>query len=380
VTAVLDTHAVVERFGSDLAGTIRRERRTAMTSPLFDLPGRSSLGFAVTYALGPEFIERLEPRLAPTIAGERMRRPLMRPYFLQFFILLEGYLSGREQLLLDNGGSFQDDAEAEADVERTARVVTWVAQACDAYRVDSELFPGDAVLDQPILTVDEAAALAEDRPQPDADEQRIRRAFGTLELFAITLHGEQRDGIFDHGPYAVGSRQLALHEVNDLSNDYLPWADEETQLGVDAVGAVRAWDAGVTLRFDLFGTMSPLSADARFRTCGLWQRSGDSLAPLSLDELEAIAAKAATATTVLYRRMAAWQPEYRTRYGSPQFLNHLVPFARLAGADDIEAWLTEEGDRVAGEAMRHLNPGEPRSIWSHFAGADRIYTPPGGSS
>jgi hypothetical protein len=377
VTTVLDTHAVVERFGSDLAVTIRRERRTAMTSPLFDLPGRSSLGFAVTYALAPEFIERLEPRLAPEVAGELMRRPLMRPYFLQFFILLEGYLSGREQLLLDNGGSFRDDAEATADLERTARVVAWVARACDAYRADSELFPGDTVFDQPILSVDEAAALANDTPLPDADEQRVRRALGTLELFAITLHGEQRDGIFDHGSYATGGRQLALHEVNDLSNDYLPWADEETQLGVDAVGAVRAWDAGVTLRFDLFGTMSPLAPGAGYRTCGLWQRSGDSLTPLSLDELEAIAAKAAAATTVLYRRMAAWEPEYRTRYGSPQFLNHLVPFARLAGAADIEAWLTEQGDRVAGEEMRNLRSGEPRSIWSHFATADRIYTPPG---
>jgi hypothetical protein len=373
--ALLDPQAVIARFGADLAGTIRRERRTAMKSPLFDLPGRSSLGFAVTYALAPEFIERLEAELTGAEAGALMREPLSRPYFLQLFILVEGYLAGREQVLLDTDGAFRTPAEAGGDRERTARVVSWFAEACEAYRQDGELFPGDHVLGQPVLSEPQLQSLLEASAVAASDAERVRKAFGQLELYAITLHGEQRDGIFDHGPYRHEARTLAVHEVNDLDNDYLPWADAETQLGVDAVGAVRAYPPAVAMRFDLFGTMSPDPVTATGRDLALRKRDRDGIAPLGLDELEALAERARLATTILYRRFAAWDPAYRIRYGAGQFLNHLVPFARLASSPGLESWLTAAGDAAAEAEMPRLEPGQPRSIWSHFATTDRIFTP-----
>ena len=83
---------------------------------------------------------------------------------------------------------------------------------------------------------------------------------------------------------------------------------------------------------------------------------------LELEELEQIAAAATRATAELYRRIAGWEPEYRTAYGRPLFLNHLLPFPRIAGAPEIEEWLVEAGE-AAGRATsrRSPAPAPPRS-------------------
>jgi hypothetical protein len=305
-----------------------------------------------------------------------MRAPLMRPYSLQLFMIADGYLAGREQRLLDHGGRFPDPSEAAADAARTEAVISWFARASAALRTDGNLFAGVHVITEPVLDADEVARCADGPGYSDSDEARIQRAFGQLELYAVTLHGEQRDGIHDHGPYQLGDGgRLTFHEVNDLANDYLPWADEAVALSVDAVGAVREYDPDVVTHFDLFGTMNPEPASATFRTRALWARDGGGLRPLDLDELEGIAAAASAATAEIFRRVAAWEPDYRIRYGCPQFMNHYVPFVRLAGATELEQWLTRTADEIADEEMKHIEPGVPRSIWAHFANAERMFTP-----
>jgi hypothetical protein len=367
----------IAEFGESITATVRREKRTAMTSPLFDLPGRSSLGFAVTYDAAPGLIERLEPLLAAEELGARMRQPLLRPYFLQLFILGEAYLMGREQLLLDGGGSLGDgDAEA-ADAERTSRVVSYFARVCRAYRTDGQLFPGRVIDTQPVLDSAYATSLAEAGPAPTPEEAaRIERALGAIELYVLTLHGEQRDGIFDHGPYpypGADGRALVFHELNDLRNDYLPWSIEDVRLPVDAVGVARVTTAATC--FDVFGTMSYEPSSAPIEPLAVFCRDRDELRSMELDELEQIAAQATRATALLFRTYSLWEASYRTAYGAPLFANHLVPLVRLAGEPAIETWLAES---VAETTERMLADflGAPKSIWAHMAGAtDKLFTP-----
>lgn len=374
--STLTSDEVIEQYGSDIVYTVRRERRTGMKSPLFDVLGRSSLGFAVTYRMAPELFARLGEVLEPEEAARQMRAPLMRPYSLQLFMIADGYLAGREQRLLDNDGRFLDPVEAAEDAARTDLVISWFARASVALRTDGNLFAGEHVFTEPILDVDEVERCAGGAGYSADQEARIQRAFGMLELYAVTLHGEQRDGIHDHGPYASpDGQQLTFHEVNDLANDYLPWVDEAVALPVWAVGAVREYAPDVLTHFDLFGTMNPEPSSATFRTRALWARDENGLRPLELDELESIAAAATAATTEIFRRVAAWEPEYRIRYGCPQFMNHFVPFIRMAGAIELEEWTTRTADEIADEEIKHLKSGVPRSIWAHFASAERMFTP-----
>jgi hypothetical protein len=363
---LVDTGEVMRRFGHDLGVTIRREKRAGMTSPMYNLAGRSSLGYVLVHDVADEFVRRMEDVITAEELGARMRAPLMRPYSLGLFIFLEGYLVHREQLRLDG----DPRACPPDDAAKTEYVVSWFGRVSRAYRADDELFCGESVLGQQVLTADDASAFRGELTLEPGDELRVKRAFGLLELYALTLHGEQRDGHFYHGPYpAEGGRWTTFHEINDLDNRTLPWADEETVLGVDAVGATRLYSDDIVPIFDMFGTMSVTPVAAGYSTTGLWLRDAAGVRALELDELEAIAQRAQAATSVLFRRIIAWDDDYRTAYGAPLWANHLLPFAELGGVPGIGPWLTERAAAVTAEWLPRLGGDAPASVWPLMAAA-----------
>lgn len=365
----------IARFGADMVHTTNREKRSAMSSPLYDMQGRSSLGFAAIHAVAPQLIARLERELPAEQLGGRMRDLLVRPYFLQIFILFEGYLMGRERRLIEAGG-FADEAAAAADEEATVLVARWVERVCRAYRSDDNLFPGAVVLDQPILDRGQATGWADREPLDRATADRAQRAIGALEVYALTVHGEQRDGNFDHGPYPTEEgRQVVFHEINDLSNDYLPWVEPEQRLGLDAVGVVRSYEPGARITFDLFGTSAVEPAGSPFRQHALLARKGDEIREIEVEELEEIAGRATAATGELFARIARWDPEYRTAYGRPLFLNHLLPFARFAGSAELEGWLREVRETAGPADLGFTRAAAAAELWGRFTESDEMFTP-----
>jgi len=375
VTVAVDPNAVIRRFGHDIGTWVRREKRVGMVSPLYDLPGRSFLGFATIRDVAPDLVERLDAVIAPEELGRRMQSVLGRPYVLQGIMVMEGLLMAREQQVLDLGRASLDSD----DDERTARVVSWFARVFSAYRADGELFAGDAVATQPVIAPAAVERWLRNAAPEGVDPVRVQRAFGALELYALTLHGEQRDGHFDHGPYALpDGRWATLHEINDLCCDTLPWSTEDVRLPVDAVGAVRAYGADVRPRFELFGTMATEPAAAPYETTALWARVGDDVSPLGIDELEALAALATQATTVLFTSYASWDDDFKTGYGAPLFANHLLPFARLAGLEGVEGWVAERAAAVTQRELPRLRGGDPLPVWRTLVEGDEdMFTPIG---
>lgn len=360
----------IARFGADMVHTTNREKRAAMSSPLYDMQGRSMLGFIAVNAAAPELIERLGHELTPEQVGGRMRDVLMRPYFLQVFILFEGFLMARQRNLVGHGGSGAGEEAA------TVLVADWVERVCRAYRNDDNLFPGAVVLDQPILAPEQVGRWAGGEALREELAARAQRAIGQIELYALTVHGEQRDGNFDHGPYLDETgRQIVFHEINDLANDFLPWVGPEQRLGLDAVGIVRSYDPGARITFDIFGTSAVQPSGSPFRQHALLAREGETVRRIEVEELEEIAARATVATGELFAKIAKWEPDYRTGYGRPLFLNHLLPFARLAGSDELEAWLREEAAREDPAELEAARDETTAAIWARFAGSEEIFSP-----
>lgn len=375
---MVDADSVIQRFGEDIGAWVRREKRVAMRSPLYDLPGRSFLGFCVVRAIAPELIAQLDALVPPEELGLRMRVPLGRPYVLQGIMVIEGQLMARQQEILDRG----DEARTAEDAERTERVISWFARTFSAYRVDAEPWASGARPVQRILEPEDAEPWLVLDAALERDAARIQRALGTLELYALTLHGEQRDGNFDHGPYALDDgRWAAFHELNDLRNDVLPWSTPEVRLPVDAVGVVRVYGAEVEPRFELFGTMSTAPSAAPFATHALLVREGAVVRRAGVEELEALAEQAMAATTALYSRIAVWDDDFRTAYGAPLFVNHLVPFARLAGLDGSEGWMGARAAEVTAQELSRLRGGVPTSVWQHLGdGGGEMFSPVGRGS
>jgi hypothetical protein len=366
-------NAVIARFSADLTATTNRERRVAMSSPLYDLQGRSSLGFLVSHDIGAELARRAEAATPAEEVGARMGRLLTRPYFLQLFILFEGYLMGREMRLIEGGAPTGEAAVR--DAEDTIALTDWFERVCSTYRTDDRLFPGAEVFDEPILAAEEVVAQAGEPLDPET-AARAQRAIGTLELYALTVHGEQRDGNFDHGPYpAPDGGRLVVHEINDLDNDFLPWVEEPQRLGVDAVGVVRRFAPEARVTCDLFGTSSVAPSGSPFEQLALLVREGEAVRAMGVEELEEIAARATAATGELFARIAGWDAEFRTAYGRPLWLNHFAPILRIAGAADQLDWLREAGAEAGPRDLSVLRGPAVGQVWARLAAGEEMFTP-----
>jgi hypothetical protein len=389
----LGADATIYRFGHELNAWCHSSARVKQTSTLYDLPGRSTIGFAVLYELVPPVLRELEEAMPADRLGASMRRPLSRPYSAQLLIVLESWLMGRERRIIDAGERLPDGDDPDRDRADWSLVGSWYSRAAGSLRGDGDAFPvdgsspedgpvgaGETIDSQLVLGEVEMAALGADEEPLDAERaSRAQRAFGALDLFALTLHGEQRDGLYDHGPsHRDDGWSVAVHEVNDLDNDILPWSSAETRLGVDAVGSVRAYRPEVDVRVDMWGTLGVHPVGPPDQVRALWARRGEELRRIELEELEELAARATAATAGLFKGMAAWEPDYRITYGAPLFLNHLIPIRRQAGITTDEELLWERADAITAAELPRLRGEGAHPIWGRLARTDTdvVYTPP----
>ena len=121
-------------------------------------------------------------------------------------------------------GLAEGEPFAEEERDYVVTVLDFWERASRAYRNDGLLLPVQSGGTLPILA-DEHLGLMRGLMRPaEADAYAAaRRMAATLELDNFVLHGEQRDGVFGHGPYpGEGGRTIVVREFNDLRNDYLP--------------------------------------------------------------------------------------------------------------------------------------------------------------
>lgn len=385
----LDADGAIYRFGHELNAWCHSSSRVTQTSTLYDLPGRSTVGFAFVYAVAPQLVRRLDAAIPRRELGARLRAPLLRPTPLQALIVIEGWLMGRERLIIDAGERLPDWVDPEADRADWELIGSWYADVVGAMRgedafppvaagADGRVEAGETIDSQPLLDPADWERLGGEPLAPD-DAERVQRAFGAIDLFALTLHGEQRDGLFDRGPHrAADGFALTLHEVTDLGNDLLPWAEPDCRLGVDAVGVLRAYRPQTEVRIDMWGTVGTRPSSPPDQVRGVWARTGEDLRPLPLEELEAIAVRANEAIAALYARMVAWEDDYRTTYGGPLFANHLIPFLRAAEVEGGEEALLRRSEEIAAAELPSLRAAAAHPVWARLVRTDTdvVYTSP----
>jgi hypothetical protein len=370
VISIERLNELINVFGETQKHAMRAERREALRSILFDLARRSPLGWECFYEHQVPFLREIAELAAPDELGRRMRGLGRRPYAIQPFILMCSHFGWRQQLMLDaglrEGEPFAGDHPADLAV-----LCDFWAKMMDGYRQDGYLLPEQTDLSLRILSPAELALL--DAGTADGgsnDLPAVRRMAATLELYNFVLHGEQRDGIFGHGPYPLDDGSvLFVREFNDLRNDYLPWASTNAQNPWDSI-VIGYRGRGVNVACDLFGSMTVTPhefADLLDGICVFGVRGSDAPVALNADDVAEVMSAAADAQEELYLAALSWDDHFKIAYGAPLFANHLWPIAALAGAEP------EMGDRIkvafAETAERRtdaLLAGEVPSVWAHM--------------
>ncbi len=372
---------LIRLFGESHKRDMRAEKRTSMSSVLFDLPRRSSLGWRCLHDNQAPFLRELAAAVPPEELGRRMRTVGCRPYALQPFILVCSHLAHRQQRMLDLGLR-PGEPFPEEQPEDLAFLMDFWARLQGGYRSDDVLLPAQANHSLPILDPDRIEALASMASPPDPEfHGAARRLAATLELYGFMLHGEQRDGIFGHGPYDLGDGTvLYCREFNDLRNDYLPWAVTAARNPVDnLVVAYVARDVEVIC--DMFGSSRVEPHELGDRLVALAVLTDEAGAPRALGpaEMEAIQHAAADGQEELFMRAVEWDEGYKIAYGAPLFANHVKPFfdlAEMPAAEDLGRRLMEACEATARAHTDELLGAAVPSIWQHFAATeDDFYWP-----
>jgi hypothetical protein len=374
--AILDLEAandVMVAFGAEHQRAVKSENRAALNSSLFDVPGRSTVGNILLYQEAPDLIRRLNERISPEELGARMKVPGSRPYALNHWVVMGGFVEGRQQYLIDNGVG----SDAVIDDPRSDDLITvadWYDRVGRAYREDGNPFPRPPYLTQEILTPDAVAAAMANAVKPDTElMEAVKRTGASLALHNFLLHGEQRDGIFGHGPYTDDGSTVWFEEFNDLSKSHLPWSYVEPELPVSNVVFGYAAQAGeIESEANLFGVLRVAPHDFldRLLLVSPLTQDGGELRSLTIAELEEISDLAEQRYAKLFEQAVDWTDEFRIAYGGPLFANHFSPFFDLAGDPEGAALVHERFDsalpKVLAEMPRGMGEG---TFWHHLATA-----------
>ena len=363
---VVRVNRLIHIFGESIKRFFRDQQRSAMTSPMFNLPGRLVLGSHCYYENLPDLIAEIRQHATAEEIGGRMKRLCARPNYVHLNSLALGYLVGREQARL-TGRATGDD------LDRLASVMDFWAAVARSYRNDGALVPDEAHFTLPILPASTVSELAGQLPAelPKDRRRRIHRMLATMELFTFILHGEARVGVFHHGPYPLpGGDALVIRELIGLREAFYPWAQLDARLPHDNLACVmRLRD--VRSKIVLFGTLTTEPRDYASHVVSeqIFVVGDGVIRPLPDEEIPVLMEAAADAQLELYRRVIDWDDRYRIAYGADLYACLLKSFAEPPGSgEEFGARIRERFSRSIERHLDDLHTGaEQPLVLQHIA-------------
>jgi hypothetical protein len=315
-------------FGESVKHFFRDQQRSAMTSPMFNLPGRLVLGSHCYYENLPQLLSEIQSHASEEEIGHGMKRLCTRPNYVHLNSLALGFLVGREQARLSG-------AEIGDDDDKVASVMQFWSRVSRSYRNDGRLLPDEADFTVPFLPAETISDLNDRLPGDDPDKLRrqIHRLVATLELYTFILHGEARVGVCHHGPYPLaGGDTLVVKELVGLREDFYPWAQLQVRLPYDNIACVMRF-RDVRSKIVLFGTLTtePRDYAQSIIAEALFVVEDGVYRPLPADEIPKITQIAADAQLELYLRVIDWNERYRIEYGADLYGYLLKSFADQLG-------------------------------------------------
>ena len=284
--------------------------RSLLESKLFPVNAYICVGFYQTYARLYEVMKQVWDRVTPEELAKRSKTLLSPVQALSISYLWLYYSLARM-------GVIYNKCEKNPAKEPAEKREQWRWMLEQWYRLATNYFtsgePTVAASGRTNLAFDDASLRwIRDHLQPVTTEQvtKIRRAIGSVDLYAFLEECEARAKIVDHGPYPLENGEILV--VSEYTNLYdghgrlwLPWSATESKLPSSSLGvAMTLKDATAT--FNDIGTMTvdPGDYSKLVTSVAAYAKRGGKIVPVGLDELPAYSDAATNAQAELYMKFA----------------------------------------------------------------------------
>jgi hypothetical protein len=328
---------LVERAGESMREFYQAGRRSSLTSPMFNVPGRMTVGGEVYFRHLPDLLRELDGTVGVDELAGRAGALCTRPHYLSMQSFMHGYLNGREQRRID-AGLVSGEPLADERREDLAVVMDFWDRAMRAYLRADLVLPEETGGAIRPLSPDAVAALAATLRPVTEDETAwqvtVRRAVATAELYTFIANGESRVGVFHYGPYPLpGGDILLIKELNGLQDRFLPWEDVPLPPFENLARVMRL--RGVGARIGAFGTLvtDPLEYEASLVAEQLVTRVNGELRSLADDDIGALQTGTSLAQLRMYEEAAGWDAVRQVAYGADLYAALLLPWFQAAGVD-----------------------------------------------
>jgi hypothetical protein len=318
--------------------------RGLLESKLFPVNEYISVGFYQTYEKQFEVMKQVWDRITPQELARRSKTLLSEIQALSITYQWLYYSLARMGVIFNK-------CDGDPSKESVERQEEWKWLLEKWYDLAVHYFNSG----KPTVALSGAANLAfkedtlswlHDNLEPVTEDQvkKMRRAIGSVDLYAFMDECEARAKITDHGPYPVGENEILVvseyTHLHDGKEDlWLPWSDTEDKLPTSTLGvAMTIRDATAT--FNDIGTMNVEPGDySRLVTkaCAFCKR-GQKVVPLGLDELSAYAEAADNAQAELYMKFAEWDKRTLMIAGAEAYWRCFARYTDQVGITDKIDW------------------------------------------
>jgi hypothetical protein len=318
--------------------------RGLLESKLFPISEYISLSCYQCYEYQFDVMKRVFSRISPEELAKQSKKLLSDIHALSITYCWLYWSLGRMGKIFNEYG---DDTSNEPEEKREQwkwMLEQWHSLGTNYFNTDKPSVASSGYVN--LAFEDETIDWLHNNMEPVTVEQtkKIRRAFGSVDLYAFLEECDARAKIVDHGPYSVGDDEILVASeytnLHDGKGDlWLPWSDTEAKLPSSSLGVAMTMK-DVTARFNDVGTMTIEPGDYSKRVTGavVYANRGNKGVPMGFDELDADSEAADAAQAELYMKFAEWDKERLMVAGAIAYWRGFARYTDVVGITDKIDW------------------------------------------
>lgn len=318
--------------------------RSLLESKLFPVNAYICVGFYQTYHSLYDVMKQVWDRVTPEELANRSKTLLSPVQALSISYLWLYYSLARMGVIYNKCGKKAAKEPAERREQWRWMLEQWYTLATNYFNTGK---PTVAASGRTNLAFDHnSLRWIKDHLQPVTTEQvtKVRRAIGSVDLYAFLEECEARAKIVDHGPYPLENGEILV--VSEYTNLYdghgrlwLPWSATESKLPSSSLGVAMTLKDAKAI-FNDIGTMTvdPGDYSRLVTSMAAYTKRGDKVVPVGLDELPAYGEAATNAQAELYMKFAGMDRKQLLLAGATAYWRGFARYTDQVGITDKIDW------------------------------------------